>query len=116
MKTRLEKNILKTDSCWEWQKRKDRDGYGMVDGVLRKHYGQRAHRASYQIYKGEIPKGMVVMHTCDNRSCVNPNHLVIGTQKDNVRDCRDKGRLNPGKFDPHYGCNHRNGICLNKQV
>lgn len=51
-----------------------------------------AHRASYKIYKGEIPKGMLVLHDCDNRLCVNPDHLFLGTHKDNTQDMIRKGR------------------------
>jgi hypothetical protein len=53
---------------------------------------ESAHRVSYRLHKGEIPAGMVVMHTCDVSNCVNPNHLVLGTQSENVIDCVVKGR------------------------
>ncbi len=52
----------------------------------------RGHRASYTHYKGVIPKGMIVMHTCDNRECINPNHLLLGTKSDNTQDMIKKGR------------------------
>jgi hypothetical protein len=53
---------------------------------------QLVHRWSYQYFKGPIPQGLVVCHSCDNPHCVNPNHLFIGTQKDNIQDCIKKGR------------------------
>lgn len=55
-------------------------------------HGMPAHRYAYEQAKGPIPDGMVVMHTCDNRKCVNPEHLIVGTQSDNMRDCVAKGR------------------------
>lgn len=53
---------------------------------------QRCHRLAYQVSKGEIPSGMLVMHTCDRPACINPEHLVLGTQKNNMDDMRAKGR------------------------
>ena len=55
---------------------------------------ERANRFSYELHKGEIPEGMVVRHTCDVTWCVNPDHLVLGTQYDNVQDTVNRGRLN----------------------
>ncbi len=56
-----------------------------------------AHRASYQVYKGDIPDGLVIMHSCDNPSCVNPDHLTAGTQKQNIHDMMKKGRHAKGE-------------------
>ncbi len=56
-----------------------------------------AHRASWIAHKGPIPPKMMVLHTCDVKTCVNPDHLWLGTQKDNMRDCGEKGRVNREK-------------------
>lgn len=75
--------------CHEWQSTIKGTGYGSFhhDGEA-----QGAHRVSYQLYKGEIPKGLIVRHKCDNRKCVNPDHLILGTQTDNVRDMDERNR------------------------
>ena len=57
-----------------------------------------AHRVSYLIHKGDIPEEMVILHSCDNPACVNPDHLSIGTQKENMQDMIKKGRQNFGHF------------------
>ena len=74
-------------------------GYGLV---CYKGKTQLAHRASYSKSKGVIPAGMVVMHTCDNPLCINPDHLVVGTQRENRVDCVTKGRANVSKGEEHY--------------
>ncbi|URY10891.1 hypothetical protein [Shigella phage ESh6] len=75
-------------------------GYGLVGY---KGKTQLAHRVSYIKSKGEIPTGMVIMHTCDNPLCINPEHLVAGTQRDNRMDCVTKGRDNASRGEEHYG-------------
>ncbi len=78
------------DLCWNWKGMKDRQGYGMIK-VRPKMY--RAHRVAWVIInKEEIPDGFQVCHKCDNPSCVNPTHLFLGINADNVRDKVSKGR------------------------
>lgn len=80
--------------CWIYKGATDRRGYGrpcrMLFGGGRKRY--YAHRRSYEIHKGPIPEGMLVLHKCDNPPCCNPEHLFLGTDADNVWDKMRKGR------------------------
>lgn len=77
--------------CWTWVGAINSNGYGQLNGPL----GNRiyAHRASYEMFIGPIPKGLFVLHHCDNRKCINPSHLFIGTLKDNTQDAISKGRF-----------------------
>lgn len=75
--------------CWNWTRAHTTYGYGVIR-LLKKNIG--AHRVSYAQFIGEIPLGMFVCHRCDNPSCVNPEHLFLGTTSDNMRDSSSKGR------------------------
>jgi len=84
------KNIdLSSDECIIWPYRKTQKGYGQITKST--GFG-RAHRYSYSVHVGKIPKGMHVLHTCDQRDCINPNHLWIGTHSENMQDMLKKGR------------------------
>ncbi len=76
--------------CWLWNKGVNNTGYGTtcVEGKWK-----LSHRLSWEFHYGDIPVGMSVLHKCDVRSCVNPLHLFLGTQSDNVRDRQEKGRI-----------------------
>jgi len=77
------------DGCWLWTAGTDKYGYGLFyagEGM------RLAHRLSWVMAKGEIPEGLCVLHRCDVPSCVRPGHLFLGTQAENNRDMRDKGR------------------------
>ena len=92
----LEKIVCNIETrCWEFQGSRDEKGYGHIrgDAVSAQHPRKvRAHRASYQAFVGDIPEGMFVCHKCDNPCCCNPEHLFLGTPRDNVRDMLSKGR------------------------
>jgi DNA-binding CsgD family transcriptional regulator len=78
------------DECWEWQGYVGPNGYGQIGhkrGIM------TAHRVSWLIHHGPIPEGMMVLHKCDNRKCVNPDHLYLGTASDNMRDAYTRGRM-----------------------
>lgn len=85
---RFFEKVEKTSSCWLWKAHKNQKGYGMF------HYKKdmSAHKFSYLLHKGDVPKTMFVCHKCDTPSCVNPEHLWLGTNKENVQDSKDKGR------------------------
>lgn len=86
---RFWKRVVKTNTCWIWNGKMAGNGYGQF---LINYKGKYAHRFSYELHKGEIPKGLCVCHTCDNPPCVNPNHLWLGTRKQNSQDMTRKGR------------------------
>lgn len=83
--------VDKTETCWLWIGGKDNGGYGTI---AYKGRTQKAHRVSWEIALGAIPEDLMVLHTCDVRNCVNPQHLFLGTQTDNMRDMVSKGRWN----------------------
>ena len=98
LKELYEKHVVKKDGCWEWKGNKDKDGYGKFN--FNNKYTS-AHRASWIIHNGPIPKGMFVLHHCDQTFCSRPDHLFIGSAKDNRIDCMNKGRSNICKGSNH---------------
>lgn len=77
--------------CWEWQRGKAGNGYGVISvGHQKQDY---AHRVSYREFVGDIPDGLLIRHKCDNTCCCNPEHLELGTQRDNMQDCKKRGRM-----------------------
>lgn len=78
--------------CWLWTGAVKELGYGVIGLGHREDGTAKAHRVAYQLYKGDIPQGMNVLHSCDLPCCVNPAHLRLGTLSDNSRDCVSRGR------------------------
>src|SRR4051812_46948926 len=114
MSEKLYSLIDKTDSCWLWTGQLGTAGYGKFN-----YGGKRwtAHRASYQIHIGDLPPvepgaKCCVLHRCDNPRCVNPNHLFLGSQADNMRDKAEKGRA----IGAHSGEKHHCAKLTRAQV
>jgi len=102
-KLRFLKHIKKSDDengCWEWTAGKTPNGYGMFSLGPKKDGSKHAHRVSYEIFKGEIPDKLWVLHTCKNK-CVNPEHLEVGTpSKNNNADKKRDGSILVGSKNP----------------
>lgn len=86
---RLWPRVILGDGCWEWTGPRNPNGYGTLAFEGRP---QRAHRAAWEVSRGPIPAGAHVLHRCDNPPCVRPDHLFLGSNKDNVADRHAKGR------------------------
>ena len=92
--------VRKGAGCWEWVAGKNKDGYGQF------HLGGKQHgaaRASYLIRGIDLPSDVFVCHTCDNPSCVNPEHLFLGSHSDNMQDMMSKGRKHSQAGERHSG-------------
>lgn len=91
VREKLLANIRKNEvcGCWNWLGNCQNNGYGRLKF---RNVRSLAHRVSWQVFRGEIPKGMCILHSCDNPRCVNPDHLFLGTKDDNNQDMIEKGR------------------------
>lgn len=95
----LAKASLDEGGCLVWFGDKDSNGYGRLRHAGSKCYP--AHRLMFELRKGPIPEGLKIRHTCDNPPCINPDHLIIGTQKQNVADMFERGRANRASGEAH---------------
>jgi len=92
--------------CWLWIAGHDRNGYGLMTG------NAKAHRVSYELHRGPIPAGVLVCHKCDTRCCVNPDHLFLGSEKDNSEDMSRKGRAACGQKHWNSSLTERHVIAI----
>lgn len=88
---RFNERIVKDGSgCWLWTASRQKDGYGIFKSYF---FGEElAHRVAFRLFRGDIAEGLNVLHRCDTPQCVNPEHLFVGTQRENIADMVSKGR------------------------
>ena len=95
------------NGCWEWRRSRNQYGYGTLTLVGKTVL---AHRLSFELFIGDIPEGQFVLHECDNPSCINPSHLHLGSQSDNMKECYIRGRTRGCCVGPPIRlCGERNG-------
>jgi hypothetical protein len=105
-------DICGVDDCWNWIGGINDYHYGVFYVNRRPHY---AHRYSWKLYRGEIPTRMCILHHCDNRLCVNPNHLFMGNRIDNINDMMNKNRQAKGERHPAAKLNRNDVVYIREQ-
>ena len=99
IRERFWSKVDRSGECWLWMRGEDTSGYGTFR--LAKT-SDRAHRVAWSMERGDIPPGKYVLHCCDNRRCVRPDHLYIGTHADNMRDMIARGRARKARGEAHH--------------
>ena len=94
------RHVEKTDGCWNWTGYLRANGYGQFT-VVQGDAPRLAHRVAWELTNGDIPEGGCCLHSCDNRRCVNPSHIFLGTRADNMADMHIKGRNKQPQGDAH---------------
>lgn len=105
----FEKVCFGISECWFWCGSNGSGGYGAMNALNE----NKAHRVSWKLFKGDIPPKTMVLHKCDIRNCVNPDHLFLGTQVENMKDMKNKGR---GFCPGHPGESHPLAVLNNEKV
>ena len=115
---RFWKKVIKTksDDCWEWTAYKNKKGYGQLGLGSRGEGTILAHRASYLIHNKSLCTNLMVLHKCDNPSCVNPEHLYQGTASDNTKDMIKRNRSVFGGYNPASGEKNSNSKLTGNQI
>lgn len=101
IETRFWSMVLKSETCWLWKGSVNRKGYGQIS-TKRGSRPLQTHRLSYELHVGPIPEGKMVLHKCDNPRCVRPDHLFLGTAKENTADMMQKERGHWQKNSPRH--------------
>ncbi len=91
---KVDRSQASPGGCWLWTAKLDHDGYAVM-WLDREHTNYRAARLAYELAGGSVPPGHVIRHRCDNPACVNSDHLLTGTQTENMMDAVERGRLEP---------------------
>jgi hypothetical protein len=101
----LSKVKFDENGCWTWTGTCGPSGYGHMS--YRSTFCKKVHRMAWILWMGEVPDGLYVLHHCDNRKCCNPEHLFLGTHKDNMQDMKEKGRACKGEKSHLHHTNRR---------